>query len=81
IYAKTSVDSFTSAGSAALGVPASINTNDVESQIGRATLRVGKVISTPTVNWQPFATVSVFREFAGDVVTNATSLPNSAAVG
>jgi opacity protein-like surface antigen len=80
IYAKTSVDSFTSAGSAALGIPASINTNDVESQIGRATLRVGKVISTPTVNWQPFATVSVFREFAGDVVTNATSLPNSAAL-
>jgi opacity protein-like surface antigen len=81
IYAKTSVDSFTSAGSAALGIPASINTNDVESQIGRATLRVGKVISTPTVNWQPFATVSVFREFAGDVVTNATSLPNSAVLG
>ena len=80
IYAKTSVDSFTSGGSAALGIPSSINTNDVESQIGRATLRVGKVISTPTVNWQPFATVSVFREFAGDVVTNATSLPNSAAL-
>jgi len=81
IYAKTSVDSFTSAGSMALGIPATIATNDVTSEIGRASLRVGKVIATPTVIWQPFATVSVFREFAGDVVTNAVSLPNSAALG
>jgi opacity protein-like surface antigen len=81
IYSNISVDSFVSAGSAALGIPANISTNDIESEIGRLSVRVGKVIETPTVIWQPFASASVFHEFAGNVVTNATSLPNSASLG
>lgn len=81
IYSNTSVDNFVNPGSAALGIPALIVTNDVVSEIGRASLRVGKTIETPNVIWQPFASVSVFREFAGNVITNATSLPNSATLG
>ena len=30
--------------------------------------------------WQPFASASVFHEFAGNVISNYTSLPNSAFV-
>ena len=37
-------------------------------------MRVGKAIATPTVIWQPFASASVFHEFAGDVTSNYTSL-------
>ena len=37
-------------------------------------VRVGKAIATPTVIWQPFASASVFHEFAGDVRSNYTSL-------
>ena len=80
-YSKTSVDNFTAAGAANLGIPATIQTNDIESELGRLSLRGGRTIVTPNVIWQPFATVSVFHEFAGNVVTNALSLPNSAAIG
>ena len=37
-------------------------------------MRVGKAIATPTVVWQPFASASVFHEFAGDVRSNYTSI-------
>jgi opacity protein-like surface antigen len=77
IYSRTSVDSFTAPGVAGpnfTGITGVIRTNDVESQIGRASLRVGKAIATPTVVWQPFASASVFHEFAGDVTSNYTSL-------
>jgi opacity protein-like surface antigen len=80
-YSKTSVDNFNAAGAANLGIPATIQTNDIESELGRLSVRAGKTIVTPNVIWQPFGTASVFHEFAGNVVTNALSLPNSAAVG
>jgi outer membrane autotransporter protein len=80
-YSKTSVDNFTAAGAANLGIPATIQTNDVESELGRLSVRGGTTIVTPNVIWQPFATASVFHEFAGNIVTNALSLPNSAVVG
>lgn len=70
IYSNTSVDSFTFGGPQQLPISGTISTNDVVSEIGRASLRVGKVIETPTVTWQPFASASVFHEFAGDVVSN-----------
>ena len=77
IYSKTTVDGFTNSGTTALAIGGTIQTNDVESEIGRVSVRVGTVVATPTVVWQPFASASVFREFAGNVVTNYTSLPNN----
>ena len=77
IYSKTTVDSFTAPGVAGAdftGITGIVKTNDVTSQIGRASLRVGKAIATPTVIWQPFASASVFHEFSGDVRSNYTSL-------
>jgi opacity protein-like surface antigen len=78
VYSRTSVDSFTNPGTNVLPITGTISTNDIESEIGRLSVRVGKVIPTPTVIWQPFASASVFHEFAGNVITNYTSLPNSA---
>lgn len=78
IYSKTAVDSFTNPGTTLLNIPGTIATNDVSSQIGRASVRVGTTIATPNVIWQPFGSASVFREFAGDVVTNYTSGTNGA---
>ena len=83
IYSRTSVDSFTAPGVAGAnftGITGVVQTNDVTSQIGRASLRVGKAIATPTVIWQPFASASVFHEFAGDVRSNYTSL-NASVLG
>ena len=51
IYSKTSVDSFTAPGVAGAnftGITGVIQTDDVTSQIGRASVRVGKAIATPT---------------------------------
>jgi len=78
VYSRTSVDNFINPGTPALAIPGLITTNDIESELGRLSLRAGKTIETPNMIWQPFASVSVFHEFAGNVVTNYSSLPNSA---
>ncbi len=77
IYSRTSVDNFTAPGVGGAnftGITGVVQTNEVISEIGRASVRVGKAIATPTVIWQPFASASVFHEFAGDVRSNYTSL-------
>jgi opacity protein-like surface antigen/uncharacterized protein YhjY with autotransporter beta-barrel domain len=79
IYSRTSVDSFNNVGT--VGIPGTIATNDVISEIGRLSIRGGKTIETPTVIWQPFASASIFHEFAGNVSSTYTSLPNGAVVG
>jgi opacity protein-like surface antigen len=81
VYSSTSVDNFINPGTIALAIPGMVSTNDVISEIGRASLRVGKTIETPNIIWQPFASASVFHEFAGNVVSNYTSLPNGAFFG
>jgi opacity protein-like surface antigen len=77
IYANTKVDSFTNPGTAALAIPGTISTNDVVSEIGRLSVRAGKTIETQNIIWQPFASASLFHEFAGNVTTNYSTLPNS----
>jgi len=77
VYSKTSVDNFTAPGvfgANFTGITGIVQTNDVVSEIGRASVRVGKVIETPTVIWQPFGSVSVFHEFAGNTVSNYVSI-------
>jgi opacity protein-like surface antigen len=76
IYSKTSVDNFINPGTPVLAVPGLIQTNDVESEIGRLSIRAGKTIETSNIIWQPFASASVFHEFAGNVTSNYASLPN-----
>ena len=55
---------------------------DIESILGRASLRVGTSLVSGTYAWQPFATASVFREFAdaARATTTATEAPNVGAV-
>ena len=77
IYSKTSVDNFVAGGPQIDAIAGTMQTNDIESEIGRLSLRVGKAIATPTVVWQPFAAASVYHEFAGSVVTNFSATPNA----
>jgi hypothetical protein len=81
VYSKTSVDNFIVPGATTLGAQGLLQTNDVESELGRLSVRAGRTIETSTMIWQPFATVSVFHEFAGNVVTNYGTLPNGFFVG
>lgn len=79
IWSTTKVDNFTQAGSVGgtlsgggTVIPASaISTSDITSEIGRLSLRGGTTIQSGNVTWQPFASVSVFHEFAGEVASGA----------
>jgi opacity protein-like surface antigen len=50
--------------------------DDIESILGRATIRVGTNLTAGGVAWQPFVTASVFHEFAGDVTATSVALLN-----
>lgn len=54
-------------------LPTTIQIDDVESRLGRASLRVGTNFTTGNLALQPFATVSVLHEFADDVTTRFTT--------
>lgn len=79
IWSRTDVDSLSVAGDA--GFVSTFKTAPIESEIGRLTLRAGTVINSDRVTWQPFASASVFHEFAGNISTSAASIPNGAFVG
>lgn len=73
IWSRTKVDSFD-----AVGLPAPIPGNnisgrfaldDIQSRIGRATIRVGTSFTAGNLGLQPFASASVFREFADDITS------------
>jgi Autotransporter beta-domain len=51
------------AGTKTFGI--AMQTHDIESILGRASLRIGATIPSGAFTWQPFLTASVFNEFAG----------------
>ena len=55
--------------------------DEIESILGRASLRIGTTLTNGTYVWQPFATASVFREFAeaARATTTVTQGPNAGA--
>ena len=50
---------------------------DIESLLGRATLRIGTNFTAAGIGWQPFATASVFHEFQGDVTATSIAFANN----
>lgn len=79
-YARTSFDSFSSVGQPGVGQGANISgtlkINDVTSQIGRASVRVGTSVQSGNLALTPFFTASVFHEFAGDITSNFATCAN-----
>jgi outer membrane autotransporter protein len=81
IWSHTNVDSFNvSGGLIGQGIVTTYSTNPIESEIGRVSLRAGTTIASGNMIWQPFGSVSLFHEFAGNVTSSATSL-NATAFG
>ncbi len=81
IWSRTNVDNFAvSGGLIGNGIVSTFSTAPIDSEIGRLSLRGGTTITSGNMIWQPFASVSVFHEFAGNVNTSLTSL-NAAAFG
>jgi opacity protein-like surface antigen len=79
IWSRTNVDSFNvSGGVITNGAVSTYMTSPIESEIGRLSLRVGTTLTSGVMIWQPFGSVSVFHEFAGNVNSSAVSVPNGA---
>ena len=85
IWSRTEVDPFNISGTFILGnnagivPPSSLQINDIESLLGRLSLRVGTTVQAGNFLLQPFATASVFHEFEGNVTTNFVT--NFGAIG
>jgi opacity protein-like surface antigen len=59
----------------------SVDIDDIDSVLGRASVRVGANITSGQNVWQPFFTASLFHEFAGDVTaTSVVSGTGNAAI-
>jgi opacity protein-like surface antigen len=76
IWSNTSIDKFNFGGVNGIGIGGTFATNDITSEIGRLSARVGTTITSGNIIWQPFASASVFHEFAGNVTASASNLPN-----
>ena len=48
-----------------------VTVEDIDSVLGRASLRIGTTFTTGMLAWQPYFTASVFHEFAGDVTARS----------
>lgn len=80
-YSKVEVDPLNTSGTLytvlpGTSFPGSVQIDDIKSELGRASIRVGTNIVTPYAALQPFVTGSVFHEFAGDVTTHIAAAPD-----
>ena len=69
VWSRVQVDPFATPlalGGAATGV---LRIEDIESLLGRASVRVGVNLTQGMYTWQPFVVASVIREFYGDVMS------------
>ncbi|RAI31279.1 hypothetical protein CH340_19130 [Rhodoplanes serenus] len=79
-YSRVTVDPLDVSGTLftvlpGLSLPGSVQIDDIKSELGRASVRVGTNIVTPYAAVQPFVTGSIFHEFAGDVNTRFAIAP------
>jgi opacity protein-like surface antigen len=84
LYSKVKVDALNMAGSPSLttGVIAGTETfNDVVDTIGRVGLRVGTSFRLGDLSLQPFASASVWHDFAGNATATFTTCPRCTVVG
>ncbi len=87
VYSKTRFDSFSSVGApGGSGLqeqlfPVRRQVNDITSEIGRASLRIGTSYQSGNLSLQPFFTASVYHEFAGNVTSSFLTVPNGSFFG
>ncbi len=87
IWSSTNIDSFNVSGSPESptnpsgGIVTNLATNQIISEMGRASLRAGTTVTSGNVIWQPFGSVSVFHEFAGNVTATGSTLPGQVVLG
>jgi len=81
VVSKVQVDAFKIPGqvfltnSPQVNSPGKLQIGDINSTLGRLSLRAGTTIVGDKMIWQPFATVSVYREFSGAVQSTFSGDP------
>jgi opacity protein-like surface antigen len=82
IWSRTHVDQLNVPGTGVLAgtplvpgfvPPWVLTVNDIESTLGRLSVRFGTSVMSGNVVWQPFASASVFHEFQGGVTSSLAS--------
>ena len=84
VWSRTNVDQLNVPGTMVLGPagtgpsgiaipPWLLAVNDIESTLGRLSVRVGTSVTSGNVMWQPFASASVFHDFQGEAVGSLTT--------
>jgi opacity protein-like surface antigen len=81
VWSRTKVDPLQLAGANAFpgqvsNFQGSVQINDIDSFVGRLGLRVGTNVVSGNMMYQPFASVSIWREFEGGWSANYSSCPN-----
>ena len=73
LWSHVQVDPISTPGSATFQLlnAGSVKIDDIESLLGRLSLRVGTTIPTQAAVWQPFVTVTIFHEFADDATATS----------
>jgi hypothetical protein len=87
VWSRTHVDPLNVPGTGVFGTPLGpgvvppwvLTINDIESTLGRLSVRVGTTVTSGSVVWQPFASASVIREFQAGVTSSLLS--NFSAIG
>ncbi len=88
VWSRTQVDQLNVPGTMVTGgagpsglliPPWLLTVNDIESTLGRLSVRAGTTITSGNVVWQPFASAGVFHEFQGGAVGSLTT--NFASLG
>jgi opacity protein-like surface antigen len=84
VWSRTNVDQLNVPGTMVLGPsgtgpsgipipPWLLTVNDIESALGRLSVRVGTSVTFGNVVWQPFASASLFHDFRGEAVGSLTT--------
>jgi opacity protein-like surface antigen len=77
IWSRTQVDTMNVPGTLVYGFggvpPWTLAVKDIDSTLGRLSVRVGTTVALDNVVLQPFASASVFHEFQGRVASSLTS--------
>jgi opacity protein-like surface antigen len=76
IWSRTNVDTFNLGNATAFatfGLVSTVTTAPIDSEIGRLSLRVGTTLTSGNIIFQPFASASLFHEFAGNVNSTLTA--------
>ena len=83
VWSRTQVDPMNVPGTLVVGQggipPWTLTVNDIESTLGRLSMRVGTSVASGSLVLQPFASVSLFHEFQGNVTSSLLS--NFGAIG